>query len=122
MITMRENVYQKTLSDLVGEAEDLQKYVQRLEIGAPSYDLKQRKEMLQRWANVMDCSWWKDEELRNIVLIEIEKNKKLPTPFNIYDFCLSTRINGLNSNVKDKDKLIQLVQKFSQKTAIRFGS
>lgn len=119
LITMRDNIYQETLNDIIGESDEsgeLQYYTIRLEFGDSSYDFKQREEILLGWANKMKCRWLDDEELRNMVFIEIE-NERLPTPFNIYDFCLDTGQNGLNYNIKNKDDLKQLIKKYSQQTA-----
>ena len=120
IVTMRDNIYQRTKIDMMDESEYLEKYVQRLEMGAPSYGIEERREMLLRWANKMKCSWLEDEEIRNFVLGKIKE--KLPTPFNIYDFCVNTGEKELRPNMKDKKDFEELIQYFSQKTARIFAT
>ena len=44
IVTIRENIYQRTKTDMgAGEEEKLDKYIQRLEIGSPSYDYDPEK-------------------------------------------------------------------------------
>src|SRR5918912_2976439 len=84
VITMREEIYQKF--NPIGK-EHLDKYIRKLNIANRSYDPNRRKDMLCRWATVMNCKWFQDENLREEVLDYIAYDEtKLPTPLNIKDF------------------------------------
>jgi hypothetical protein len=117
IVTMREEVYQEFKR--IGK-KDLENYVKKLNIGNHSYDYEKRKEILQRWATVMDCKWLENENLRDIVLESIRKEVKLPTPLNIKDFIMATGEMGKRDIINDKE-LLDLIDKESEKTPERFA-
>ena len=76
-----------------------------------------RKEMSSRWATVMNCKWFQDENLRKAVLEYIENDEtKLPTPLNIKDFASETS-SGNSNSMLSKEKLLEMVNKISQRTS-----
>ncbi|MGA8080343.1 MAG: hypothetical protein WB988_00640, partial [Candidatus Nitrosopolaris sp.] len=88
VVTMREEIYQQF--NPIGK-QDLKKYI----IANHSYDSERRKEMLYRWATIMNCKWFQDESLRKAVLEYMKNDEtKLPTPLNIKDFASQTSFNG----------------------------
>ncbi|HSF50272.1 MAG TPA: serine protease, partial [Nitrososphaeraceae archaeon] len=122
IVTMRENIYQRTKRDMkAGEEAGLENYIQRLEIGSPSYDYDSRKEILLRWANQMKCEWLNKKNLLKIVLEEL-KNQKLPTPYNIYTFTNSTGLSHENYGINDEINLKKIIHKYSQNTAQTFAT
>ena len=119
IITMREKIYQEFKP--IGKVY-LEKYIKNLNIANHSYDSEKRKEILSKWATVMKCKWFQDDNLRKAVLEYIEDDEtKLPTPLNIKDFAIETGVGGGNSNTIDKQKLLEVIDNISQSTPERFA-
>jgi hypothetical protein len=120
VITMREEIYQKF--NPIGK-EHLDKYIRKLNIANRSYDPNRRKDMLCRWATVMNCKWFQDENLREEVLDYIAYDEtKLPTPLNIKDFASETAAagNGFDKSF-DKQKLFEIINRKSTSTPLWFA-
>jgi hypothetical protein len=67
----------------------------------------------------MNCKWFQDDNLRKAVLEYIENDEtKLPTPLNIKDFASET---AGNNDILNKEKLLEVVGKKSQRTPERFA-
>jgi hypothetical protein len=105
IITSRNDV----LSEFKPIAEiDISKLEIRLNIDTPSYDYKKRKEMLLKHAELRNCKWLNDPDLRNAVLEYLKVETKLPTPLNIEDFALAskeiTKLDELSKVIEAKSK------------------
>ena len=72
VVTMREEIYQKF--NPIGKA-NLEQYIKKLNIANYAYDSKRRVEMLRRWAMVMNCKWFQDENPRKVVLEYMKNNQ-----------------------------------------------
>ena len=117
VVTMREEIYQKF--NPIGKA-NLKQYIKKLNIANHSYDSKRREEILCRWATVMNCKWFQDDNLRKVVLKYIEKDQtRLPTPLNIKDFASESAVTSYNAF--DEKKLLEIVDRISQRTPERFA-
>ena len=75
-----------------------------LNILKPSYDYSRRKSILDKWATIKNCDWYRDPKLKKYVLTLLKKIKNLPTPLSIHDFV------EISTNVNDKNNLKNLIK------------
>jgi predicted NACHT family NTPase len=106
IITSREEVFKEFKNKITAEV-DLRKFEKKLSVKIPSYDYEKRREMLLKYAAVMDCKWREDEDLSNTVLKSIKDESKLPTPLNIEQFALATATTS--NTLLEKDKLLEKI-------------
>jgi hypothetical protein len=120
IITMREDIYQEFSP--VGEIHP-EKHVKKLNIGKQlSYDYEKRKEMLLRWASVMNCKWLDNENLKTIVLQHLENEKILPTPLNIKDFVMATSGKSDKLDITNEQQLLLIkLNELSKETVKSFA-
>jgi predicted transcriptional regulator len=116
IITSREEVFKEFEHKIIAEV-DLRKYEKKLSVKAPSYDYEKRKEMLLKWAGVMNCKWNEDEDLKNTIIDTIKDESKLPTPLNIEQFAISTA----TKKKLEKDELLEKINAKSIETARGFA-
>jgi hypothetical protein len=113
VVTSREEIYQE--SELITDIA-LKEYVKKLNIDNRSYTYEKRKEMLVKWARVMQCKWLENENLRNIVLESLMNEVNLPTPLNIADFAIATSRRSLA-----REELLKTINIHSQYIAQSFA-
>jgi Trypsin-like peptidase domain len=114
IITSREEVFKEFEQKIIAEV-DLKKYEKKLNVKTP-YDYEKRKEMLFRWAAVMNCNWNEDQNLKNTVFETIKDERKLPTPLNVEQFAIATAKKEL-----EKDELVERIEAKSKETAKSFA-
>lgn len=114
VITMREEIYNEFRP--TGKI-DTKTYVKKLNIGKPSYSNQKRKEMLYKWASVMNCNWLTVYDSRDEILNSVENAVNLlPTPLNIKDFVMDT------IDITDRDSLSQILTARSKETSRSFAN
>jgi hypothetical protein len=108
IITMREEIYKKFQPTGKG---DILKLVKQLNIQQQSYDYDKRKKMLVRWAEAMECQWFKDENVKSALIERLENETILPTPLNIKDFVMAT---GKAHIITNKQELFDIMNSYAR--------
>ena len=60
------------------------------------------------WANLKECCWYQNSELKQYVFSEIEKPENLPTPLSIHDFIENSIM------IENRDDLQIAIQNYSE--------
>ena len=115
ILTSRKDIFREFKKDTLWDKE-IEQYEKELNIVMPSYDNEQRKLILDRWAEIKDCRWYKDPELKLYVHSLIEKKENIPTPLSIHNFI------QYSSDIQNKDDIDKEIKKNSESSERSFAS
>ena len=90
IITSREEIF-KIFKSKVIRKEILEKLESRLFIKNESYNIIDRRNILETWAYEKDCKWFFEEKLKSFCIWKIYDKNNLPTPLSIENFVLATK-------------------------------
>jgi len=105
IITLREDLFEQFEKRSL--AEEIRNFKVSLDI-TKSYNYKQKRTILEKWAEEKGCRWLKNNSSKQIVLKYLKEKDVLPTPLSIYEFVLTS------INIDNKAQLIQLINKYSK--------
>lgn len=107
ILTSKKDVFEQFKKDTLSK-EKINEMEKELNILKPSYDYSRRKSILDKWATIKNCDWYRDPKLKKYVLTLLKKIKNLPTPLSIHDFV------EISTNVNDKNNLKNLIKTYSE--------
>ncbi len=107
ILTSKKDVFELFKTDTLS-GEIIRNYEKELNFLKHSYNDAQRKLILEMWANLKDCLWYKSPELKQYVFSEIEKPENLPTPLSIHDFAENSIM------IQNHDDLQTKIQNYSE--------
>jgi hypothetical protein len=114
IITTREEVFKEFERSHFSSIQ-LADFEKKLNLKRASYDIEKRKQILLKWAEMNNCRWLLNSDLRKLVLDAIDIKESLPTPLNIRDFVKAS------VDLLDSEQLQRLIIQKSQDTVRRFA-
>lgn len=112
IITSREEVFKRFKNESASKV-NLEKFEKKLNIQKPSYSDKKREEILLKLAEAKDCEWYKEEDLIEFIIDNLDT--KLHTPLSIRDFVFST------TKTRSEDEIYEALENHSEEAAQNFA-
>ena len=104
IVTSRKDIFEKFEKECYS-VDDIKKFEEELNIIKPSYSFEKRKEILNKWAEIKQCDWLKNNYLKSRITNLLRDQTILPTPLNIYNFVEATqRINDEKIILSDLER------------------
>ncbi|HHT9126326.1 MAG TPA: hypothetical protein ACFYD6_10985 [Candidatus Brocadiia bacterium] len=107
ILTSRKDVFEEFEKESYS-IEEIKKFEKELNIINPSYSYEKKKKILEKWAEEKECTWLRDEKLKDVVFQSLDDRERLPTPLSIHDFAIATE------KIKEGRELEQKVKTYSK--------
>jgi len=115
IITSREEIFKKFKKEAISSIF-LEHYEKKINLFKPSYDQHKKEEILAKWAEYNNCSWFFNPNLKSFVIWLLDfKKEYLPTPLSIKDFTIASK------NITDEGQLHEILKRKSLETSVAFA-
>ena len=90
IITSREDVFDEFKKRSFSKNR-LELFEKKLSIISPSYDMQASEQMILKYGNYKQCSWFNDSVLKEFVIEKIRKENVLPSPLSIFNYSIISK-------------------------------